>query len=309
VQPYWHSEEVLPASLGSQKTLSWVDRPGVRVINIVCRGVIAIRSRTNWIVFSCGQTDDLGKVLSCSFLDGRGMVLILETQDFTEQSNVTKYGAAAVTPVADVRLPLEFAVSPACWLSTLVSGRRACGVDAARDIRPAISRPKHANHIEKLLAPLPRDCGLVTWIDGPSATLGWPSVVRGPSAESLGVEHVSSDRHIDDLYRHHDIDRQTPSLTPPEGLTSRATVRHRRWRCYSVSRTRLASTKCPLNRLLPLRPGSSGPGPLAFVSAAQPLRAIPAHTIHPGFRTPDFTTPVAQQGSALSPFCILPSSS
>ena len=64
----------------------------------------------------------------------------------------------------------------------------------------------HLSHIEKLLAPLPRDCGIVTVIDGHPATLGWLGSVRGHRVEALGVEHFGQTGTIDDLYRHHGID-------------------------------------------------------------------------------------------------------
>jgi pyruvate dehydrogenase E1 component len=65
---------------------------------------------------------------------------------------------------------------------------------------------QHLSHIEKLLAPLPRDCGIVTVIDGHPATLGWLGSVRGHRAEALGVERFGQTGTIDDLYRFNGID-------------------------------------------------------------------------------------------------------
>ena len=65
---------------------------------------------------------------------------------------------------------------------------------------------QHLSHIEKLLAPLPRDCGIVTVIDGHPAALGWLGSVRGHRVEALGVEQFGQTGTIDDLYRHYGID-------------------------------------------------------------------------------------------------------
>ena len=45
------------------------------------------------------------------------------------------------------------------------------------------------SHIERLLAPLSRDCGIVTVLDGHPATLAWLGGVHGHRRRSLGVEH------------------------------------------------------------------------------------------------------------------------
>ncbi|MEK0085772.1 transketolase [Benzoatithermus flavus] len=62
------------------------------------------------------------------------------------------------------------------------------------------------SHIERLLAPLPRDCGLVTVLDGHPATLAWLGGVHGHRVKALGVEHFGQTGAIQDLYRHHGID-------------------------------------------------------------------------------------------------------
>ncbi|MFG1421831.1 transketolase family protein [Roseixanthobacter liquoris] len=62
------------------------------------------------------------------------------------------------------------------------------------------------SHVERLLAPLPRHCGLVTVIDGHPATLGWLGSVHGHRVRSLGVEHFGQTGTIADLYRAHGID-------------------------------------------------------------------------------------------------------
>jgi pyruvate dehydrogenase E1 component len=62
------------------------------------------------------------------------------------------------------------------------------------------------SHVERLLAALPRDCGLVTVVDGHPATLAWLGGVQGHRVKALGVEHFGQTGTIQDLYRHHGID-------------------------------------------------------------------------------------------------------
>ncbi|MEY9165506.1 pyruvate dehydrogenase complex dehydrogenase (E1) component [Sinorhizobium fredii] len=62
------------------------------------------------------------------------------------------------------------------------------------------------SHIERLLAPLSRDCGIVTVIDGHPATLAWIGGVYGHRVKALGVEHFGQTGTIGDLYRHHGLD-------------------------------------------------------------------------------------------------------
>lgn len=64
-------------------------------------------------------------------------------------------------------------------------------------------------HIETLLAPLSRDCLLVTVIDGHPATLSWLGSVHGHRTTGLGVEHFGQTGTVADLYRHFGIDRNS----------------------------------------------------------------------------------------------------
>src|SRR3984885_6219471 len=112
-------------------------------------------------------------------------------------------------------------------LAMTSADRLHAGWTAARKIRRDNRGSKHASHIEKLLAPLPRDCGIVTVIDGHPATLGWLGSVRGHRVEALGVEHFGQTGTIDDLYRHHGMDANA-IIDAAESLTSGAPVRHRK---------------------------------------------------------------------------------
>ncbi len=62
------------------------------------------------------------------------------------------------------------------------------------------------SHVERLLAHLPRHCGIVTVLDGHPATLGWLGAVHGHRVRPLGVEHFGQTGAIADLYRHYGID-------------------------------------------------------------------------------------------------------
>jgi pyruvate dehydrogenase E1 component len=71
---------------------------------------------------------------------------------------------------------------------------RECGLVQAR------------SHVERLLAGLPRHCGIVSVLDGHPATLGWLGAVHGHRVRPLGVEHFGQTGTIADLYRHYGID-------------------------------------------------------------------------------------------------------
>ncbi|WP_375411942.1 transketolase [uncultured Bradyrhizobium sp.] len=112
-------------------------------------------------------------------------------------------------------------------LAITSADRLHAGWTAARKIRRDNRGSKHMSHVEKLLAPLPRDCGIVTVIDGHPAALGWLGSVRGHRCEALGVEHFGQTGTIGDLYRHHGMDANA-IIDAAEGLTAGAPVRHRK---------------------------------------------------------------------------------
>jgi pyruvate dehydrogenase E1 component len=112
-------------------------------------------------------------------------------------------------------------------LAITSADRLHAGWTAARNLRRDRRGVAHLSHIEKLLAPLPRDCGIVTVIDGHPATLGWLGSVRGHKVEALGVEHFGQTGTIPDLYRHYGIDANA-IIDAAESLTVGAPVRHRK---------------------------------------------------------------------------------
>ncbi|MHB2170197.1 transketolase [Alsobacter sp. R-9] len=83
------------------------------------------------------------------------------------------------------------------------------------------------SHVERLLAPLSRDCGIVTVIDGHPATLAWIGGVMGHRVKALGVEHFGQTGTIADLYRHHGIDANA-IVHAAQAVSSGRTVRYLR---------------------------------------------------------------------------------
>ena len=63
-------------------------------------------------------------------------------------------------------------------------------------------------HIERLLAPLARDAGLVTVIDGSPSALSWLGGVRGQRVSPLGVERFGQTGDLPDLYRSYRLDAE-----------------------------------------------------------------------------------------------------
>jgi pyruvate dehydrogenase E1 component len=62
------------------------------------------------------------------------------------------------------------------------------------------------SHIERMIADLPGNCGIVTVLDGHPATLAWLGAVNGHRVRPLGVEHFGQTGTIPELYRHYGID-------------------------------------------------------------------------------------------------------
>jgi pyruvate dehydrogenase E1 component len=112
-------------------------------------------------------------------------------------------------------------------LAITSADRLHAGWTVARKLRRDRRGVQHLSHIEKLLAPLPRDCGIVTVIDGHPSALGWLGSVRGHRVEALGVEQFGQTGSIADLYRHYGIDANA-IIDAAESLTTGAPVLHRK---------------------------------------------------------------------------------
>ncbi|MBN9041141.1 MAG: transketolase [Rhizobiales bacterium 62-47] len=112
-------------------------------------------------------------------------------------------------------------------LAITSADRLHAGWTAARKMRRERRGAPYMSHIEKLLAPLRRDCGIVTVLDGHPATLGWIGAVCGHRMEALGVEHFGQTGSLGDLYRHYGLDANA-IIDAAESLTAGGPVRHRK---------------------------------------------------------------------------------
>jgi pyruvate dehydrogenase E1 component len=81
------------------------------------------------------------------------------------------------------------------------------------------------SHIERLLAEIPPDCGIVTVLDGHPAALAWLGAVHGHRVRPLGVEHFGQTGSIADLYRHYGIDTNA-IVAAAAALTPGRPMRH-----------------------------------------------------------------------------------
>ena len=124
-------------------------------------------------------------------------------------------------PNSDVVIAYQGAVAPEAIRAAAIiaEGRRDVGVLAVTSAdrlnagwtaaQRARGNGAARSHAEALLEPLPRDCTLVTVIDGHPATLSWLGAVAGHRTIPLGVEHFGQTGTIGDLYRHFGIDADT----------------------------------------------------------------------------------------------------
>ncbi|HWH22449.1 MAG TPA: transketolase, partial [Allosphingosinicella sp.] len=62
------------------------------------------------------------------------------------------------------------------------------------------------SHVEKLLAPLSRNAGLVTLLDGAPAALSWLGGVMGHKVSPLGLDRFGQTGSLPDLYRYYRLD-------------------------------------------------------------------------------------------------------
>ena len=76
--------------------------------------------------------------------------------------------------------------------------------------------------IERLLAPLAADAGLVTILDGHPATLSWIGAVRGHRVQALGVEHFGQSGDLPDLFHKYRLDSDAILDAAAAALVGRA---------------------------------------------------------------------------------------
>ncbi|KAB2884934.1 MAG: transketolase [Albidovulum sp.] len=92
-------------------------------------------------------------------------------------------------------------------LAVTSADRLNAGWTAAQRARARGNRTARS-HVEALFEGLPRDCLVVTVLDGHPATLAWLGSVGGHRCVSHGVEHFGQTGTIGDLHRHFGLDRQ-----------------------------------------------------------------------------------------------------
>ncbi|MDB5640792.1 MAG: Pyruvate dehydrogenase component, partial [Hyphomicrobiales bacterium] len=114
------------------------------------------------------------------------------------QGAVAPEAIAAVGMIADGRRDIGL-------LAVTSSDRLQAGWHAAQAAREA-GRMEASCHIEQLLAPLPRHCGLVSVVDAHPSTLSWLGSVGGHRTRALGVTRFGQTGTIADLYRLFGID-------------------------------------------------------------------------------------------------------
>ncbi|RAI60005.1 transketolase [Roseicella frigidaeris] len=90
-------------------------------------------------------------------------------------------------------------------LAVTSADRLHAGWLAAQRLREA-GQHDAVSHVERLLAPLPNHCALVTVLDGHPATLSWLGSVQGHRQRALGVERFGQTGTIQDLYGKHGLD-------------------------------------------------------------------------------------------------------
>jgi pyruvate dehydrogenase E1 component len=111
-------------------------------------------------------------------------------------------------------------------LAVTSADRLHAGWTAAQRAREA-GDLRARSHVERLLADLPAQCGLVTVLDGHPATLAWLGSVHGHRLRALGVEHFGQTGSIADLYRYYGLDASA-IMTAAETLTPGRPIRHLR---------------------------------------------------------------------------------
>lgn len=114
------------------------------------------------------------------------------------QGCVAPEAIAAAARIAEVRRDVGV-------LAVTSADRLNAGWTAAQRAR-RYGNAEATSQVERLLAPLPGHCTIISVIDGHPATLAWLGAVAGHKTVPLGVEHFGQTGRIDDLYAHFDID-------------------------------------------------------------------------------------------------------
>jgi pyruvate dehydrogenase E1 component len=114
-------------------------------------------------------------------------------------------------------------------LAVTSADRLHAGWTAAAQVRDRQqSAAGGASHIETLLTVVPRNCALVSVIDGHPATLAWLGSVHGHRQRALGVDRFGQTGTIGDLYRHYGIDANA-IIDAAQTLMRGRPIRHRKF--------------------------------------------------------------------------------
>jgi pyruvate dehydrogenase E1 component len=114
----------------------------------------------------------------------------------------------AVLPEAEAAWKeLSEEVPGAGLLAVTSADRLNAGWHAALKARQQ-GEPAPPCEVERLLAPLAPDAGLVTVLDGHPATLSWLGAVHGHAVQALGVEHFGQSGDLPDLYAKYRLDSE-----------------------------------------------------------------------------------------------------
>ncbi|MES1155176.1 MAG: transketolase, partial [Pseudorhodoplanes sp.] len=81
------------------------------------------------------------------------------------------------------------------------------------------------SHVERLLADVPTNCGIVSVLDGHPATLAWLGAVHGHRTRPLGVEHFGQTGSLAELYEHYGIDANA-IIAAAEAIAPGRPIRH-----------------------------------------------------------------------------------
>jgi pyruvate dehydrogenase E1 component len=111
-------------------------------------------------------------------------------------------------------------------LAVTSADRLNAGAQAAERARQR-GNPNAISHIERMLAQLDRDCGIVTVVDSHPLTLSWLGSVQGHRVKALGVEHFGQTGTISDLYHHYGIDTNA-IIHAAQAVSAGRTVRYLR---------------------------------------------------------------------------------
>jgi len=185
--------------------------------------------------FEPAYVDELALILRWSFdhmqrpdKEGGSVYLRLSTRTIAQpQRQLSPADAADINagaywmrrpgPNAEVVIAYAGAVAPEAIAAAglIADDRRDIGLLAVTSVdrlhggwTAAHERGGEPSHIERLLAPLPRHCGLVTVLDGHPAALSWFGAVQGHRSRALGVTRFGQTGTIADLYRMAGIDAQ-----------------------------------------------------------------------------------------------------